>query len=158
VTPILSMLLAIWIAFLFSLATRFSISLAGIHIVILGLGIASAGNIMRVSKYRRQYVPIVAYLNAHVQPADVVFGRSELYFGMRCKNCLRDDERLGANSGKRADFIVLDTDYRQAIAGFALTEKNTYRFIQELLSDRRYTPVFRTDLYEVLQSTKLNED
>jgi hypothetical protein len=110
---------------------------------------------MRTSKYRAQYLPAVAFLNSHLQPNNVVFGRSELYFGLLCRACLKDDVRLGANSGKHADFLVLDTDYRKTIAGFAFSEKSTYRFIEELLSGGEYIPVFRNDLYEVFQRTTI---
>jgi len=150
-TPILSAVLAVWITYLFSLHTRLSITLAGIHLAVLLLGVASLGIIIRERKYQREYMPVVAFLNSQVQPPQVVFGRSELYFGLQCKTCLKDDERLGAKSGKHADFIVLDSDYKQTINSFSVTEKDTYKFIQDLLVDKKYSPVFRTHQYEVLQ-------
>jgi hypothetical protein len=92
----------------------------------------------------------MAFLNANVHSHDVVFGQSALYFALNCRTCLKDDIRLGARSGIRADYMVIDTDYRQMFADMAVAEPTTHAFIKHLLGRGDYVSVFRNRFYNVL--------
>ncbi len=148
--PAVSSLLAVWIAHLWRQVSRPLrwLGVAQIGIALMGAagGIASIRN----CHYQEMYQPLMSFLNTNVRPGNLVFGRSELYFELQCQTCLRDDERLGANSGRRADFVVLDADYRENIAGFAKTERRTYDYIENELASE-YLPVFQNAAYQVLR-------
>jgi hypothetical protein len=94
----------------------------------------------------------VAYLNAHVAPGDVVFARSEFYFGLQCRTCLRDDENLGANSGLHAQYIVLDPDYIGHLTDLRDKSPAIYRSIEQRLNTE-YQEVFRNANYQVMHRT-----
>ena len=79
--------------------------------VVVLLGVMSLAYTASNRNLERLYQPTVAFLNGHVGPGGVIFARSEFYFGLECQTCLRDDTNLGELSGRRADYIVLDTDY-----------------------------------------------
>jgi 4-amino-4-deoxy-L-arabinose transferase-like glycosyltransferase len=98
----------------------------------------------------RLYQPTVAFLNAHVAPEDVIFARSEFYFGLRCRTCLRDDTNLGELSGRRADYIVLDPDYIDHLMDLRAKSPEIYRDIKQRL-DMNYHQVFRNSNYQVLR-------
>jgi 4-amino-4-deoxy-L-arabinose transferase-like glycosyltransferase len=121
-----------------------------VQVVIVLLGVASIVYPASKRNLQRLYMPTVAYLDAHTEPGDVVFARSEFYFGLSCRTCLRDDENLGAFSGLRAKYIVLDPDYAAHLA--ELREKNpvVYREIEQRLKTE-YQEVFRNANYQVLR-------
>lgn len=148
--PVLSSLLAVWIAYLWKQENRPLHWLGVAQMTIALMAAASSVATIRNRHYQDVYQPLMNFLNTNVQQGDLVFGRSELYFDLQCRTCLRDDERLGANSGRRADFVVLDSDYRENIAGFAKTEGRTYGYIKNELGSE-YLPVFHNAGYEVLR-------
>jgi hypothetical protein len=93
----------------------------------------------------------VEYLNSRLQPGSLVFARSELYFGLRCRDCLRDDPNLGFYSGRHADYIVLEPDYDGMLLRLRQTKPDVYHMIRQRL-DNGYREVFRNANYRVLQA------
>jgi 4-amino-4-deoxy-L-arabinose transferase-like glycosyltransferase len=104
---------------------------------------ASGGNLQRL------YQPTVAFLNSRLGPHDLVFARSEFYFGLQCRACLRDDGNLGAVSGRIPNYIVLDPDYNGHLRSLSETDPAMYRSIEQRLSSD-YREVFRNANYLVL--------
>ena len=94
----------------------------------------------------------MAFLNAHVGPQDVVFARSEFYFGLQCRTCLRDDPNLGAFSGGRAEYLVLDPDYTGHLVELREKSPVIYSDIERRLSTE-YQEVFRNPNYQVMRRT-----
>ena len=127
-------------------------ALAAAQVFVLLLGVA--GTAYAGSKRNRQYLyqPTMDYLNAHVGPEDAVFGRSELYFGLRCRTCLRDDENLGEFSGRRAQYIVLDPDYAAHLEDLRTKSPEIFRDIEARLHTE-YHEVFLNANYQVLRRT-----
>jgi len=120
--------------------------------LIVLLGVASLGYTASNRNLQRLYRPTVAFLNARVGPGDVVFARSEFYFGLQCRTCLRDDANLGALSGWRAQYIVLDPDYAGHLVELREKSPVIYRDIEQRLSTE-YQEVFRNPNYQVLRRT-----
>jgi 4-amino-4-deoxy-L-arabinose transferase-like glycosyltransferase len=120
--------------------------------VIVLFGVARVAYLASNQNLQRLYQPTVAYLNAHVAPGDVVFARSEFYFGLQCRTCLRDDENLGANSGLHAQYIVLDPDYIGHLTDLRDKSPAIYRSIEQRLNTE-YREVFRNANYQVLHRT-----
>ena len=122
-----------------------------VSIVLLGAG--RLCYTARSQHLQRLYQPTVAYLNDHIGSSQLVFARSEFYFGLHCRTCLRDDPNLGVFSGRRADFIVIDQDYSAHLASLLQANAAAYGDVSRLL-DTEYREVFRNDSYQVLQRSK----
>jgi 4-amino-4-deoxy-L-arabinose transferase-like glycosyltransferase len=120
--------------------------------LIVLLGVASLAYTASNRNLQRLYQPTVAFLNAHVRPGDVVFARSEFYFGLQCRTCLRDDANLGALSGWRAEYIVLDPDYTGHLEELREKSPVIYRDIEQRLKTD-YQEVFRNLNYQVMRRT-----
>jgi len=120
--------------------------------LIVLLGVASLAYTASNRNYQRLYQPTVEFLNAHVRPEDVVFARSEFYFGLRCRTCLRDDANLGALSGRRAQYIVLEPDYTDHLVELREKSPMLYSEIEQRLNTE-FQEVFRNPNYQVMQRT-----
>lgn len=120
--------------------------------LIVLLGVASIAYTAGNQNLQRLYQPTVAFLNANVGPKDVVFARSEFYFGLQCRTCLRDDANLGALSGWHAQYIVLDPDYTAHLVELREKSPAIYRDIAQRLSTE-YQEVFRNPNYQVMRRT-----
>ena len=120
--------------------------------LIVLLGVASLLYTASNRNLQRLYEPTVAFLNATVRPEDVVFARSEFYFGLLCRTCLRDDANLGALSGRRAQYIVLEPDYTDHFVELREKSPAIYREIEERLNTE-YQEVFRNPNYQVMRRT-----
>jgi hypothetical protein len=123
---------------------------AAAQALIVLLGVAGVAYTVTNRNSQRQYEPAVAFLNGAVRPEEVVFARSEFYFGIRCHACLRDDEHLGIYSGRHPDYIVVDSDYEEQWDMLRRTKPAVYRAIEDRLSTG-YREVFRNRLYRVLR-------
>ncbi len=126
--------------------------IAASQALIVLLGVASLAYTASNRNLQRLYQPTVAFLNAHVGPGDVVFARSEFYFGLQCRTCLRDDANLGALSGWRAQYIVLDPDYAAHLVELQEKSPAIYRDIEQRLTTE-YQEVFRNPNYQVMRRT-----
>ena len=92
--------------------------------------------------YRRRYLPVVDFVKRTAPPNTVIMGSSALGFGLGFDGQLVDDPRLGYNSGKVADFVVVgDVDYEQYFAGYSDQEPDVYRHITMRLA-RDYHVVY----------------
>jgi hypothetical protein len=125
---------------------------AGTQALIVVLGVMSLMYTASSRNLQLLYRPTVAFLNDHVGPEDMVFARSEFYFGMQCRTCLRDDTNLGELSGRRAEYIVIDTDYTDHLMDLRAKSPATYRDIEDRLN-KEYTEVFHNSNYQVLRRT-----
>jgi len=110
-SPLLCAFLAVSINRLWESGKPIGRTLAVTQIAIVLAGVASLMITASGRNLQRLYQPAVAFLNSRVGPHDTVFARSEFYFGLECRACLRDDGNLGAVSGRIANYIVLDPDY-----------------------------------------------
>ena len=126
------------------------------QVAIVLVGVASSSISANSRNLQRLYQPTVAFLNSRLGPRDLVFARSEFYFGLQCRACLRDDGNLGAISGRIPDYIVLDPDYNGHLAGLRETDPGMYRNIEQRLR-ADYREVFRNANYQVLQRTTDSE-
>jgi 4-amino-4-deoxy-L-arabinose transferase-like glycosyltransferase len=131
-TPFFAAFLAIAANRLWESGNLLARMVTAVQAVIVLLGVAGLVYSASNRNLQRFYQPTVAFLNARVGPRDLVFARSEFYFGLECRTCLKDDANLGALSGRRADYIVLDADHDSHLAA-------------------GYREVFRNGYYRVLQ-------
>jgi GT2 family glycosyltransferase len=125
---------------------------AAAQAAIVLLGVASLAYTVSNRNLQRRYRPIATFLNAHLEPRDLVMAGSEFYYGLQCRACLRDDENLGAFSGRRASYIVLSSDYGAHLVHLRDTSPAIYRGIAERLR-MEYREVFRNSNYRILRKT-----
>ena len=151
-SPLFCALLAISLNRLWESGNTVARAAAVVQAFIVLLGVASLGYTASNRNLERLYQPAVAFLNAHVGTGDIVFARSEFYFGLQCRTCLRDDANLGAFSGLHAQYIVLDPDYSAHLLDLRDKKPAVYRDIEQRLSTQ-YQEVFRNSNYQVLQRT-----
>jgi 4-amino-4-deoxy-L-arabinose transferase-like glycosyltransferase len=151
-SPLFCAFLAISVNHLWESGRNMPRIIAAAQVGIVLLGVASLAYVASNRNLQRLYQPTVVFLNAHVERQDLVFARSEFYFGLECRTCLRDDLNLGAFSGLRAKYIVLDPDYAGQIAGLREKSPEVYCDIEQRLNTE-YREVFRNPVYRVMQRT-----
>lgn len=155
--PVLSTLLAVWLVFLWNKQRKAARALAVIQVLIAFLALLSNVVEIRREKYQRLYLPLIAFLNSHVYPRELVFGRTELDYKLKCRACLRDDMYLGAISRRRPDFIVLDQDYVALIEKIGTRDKSFLVYVRNLLERSGYVEVYRNKAYRVVEKRELAE-
>jgi len=125
-------------------------------VVVLGLAgvfvIQTGGVLYRIQRdpYHKEYLPAVAFLQAHAQPGDLIMGSHELAFTIGCRpDNFVDDHLLGLNTGRWADFIFVEEIYRGRFDTVQLKDPQQYTRLQERLA--RYTVVYDKNFYQVLE-------
>ncbi len=117
-------------------------------IPLIGLQMGGLAIAMRHDAYRDQYLPAIAFLKSHERPRTLIIGPSELGFELGYNRELDDDFRLGYNSGKTPDYIVIDPNYRGVIDAFRTDHPEIYEFTKRRLT-RDYVPVFKNATYTI---------
>lgn len=100
-----------------------------------------------------RYTPAMGFLKDHVKPGEQVIGSAEIGFALGFdKTGYIDDTRLGFLSGRRPEYIVLDSQYRDYWFGwYSYAEPETYRYVKKLLtSDYRLVYDQFLDPYPIL--------
>jgi hypothetical protein len=98
--------------------------------------------------YRNDYLPAIHYLQTHGSPDGVVMASAEAGFEYGFRDNLIDDFRLGYNSGKRADFVLVDQRYLDFFANTRRLEPDVYRYIDRYLQTE-CVPVKLNDAYTI---------
>jgi 4-amino-4-deoxy-L-arabinose transferase-like glycosyltransferase len=114
-------------------------------LILLQAGYAAA--LIAEGRYAGIYRPVIAVLQRDMQPGQLVIGSAELGFGLGFNRVL-DDANLGYYSGKRADFIVIDSNYRAHLAELARTHPALYGTLESMLAGQ-YRPVYSNAGYSV---------
>jgi hypothetical protein len=148
--PVLDTLLAVWMLYLWNRQTRWSLCLLGVHALVVLAVLGGLVGLVAKRNYQRKYIPAVAFLNSRVSAPQIVFGRAELFFGMHCRTCLIDDERLGENSARSANWIVIDPDYADNIERDRLSDPATFAFIKKRLKSE-YSTKFDDGAFDIRQ-------
>jgi 4-amino-4-deoxy-L-arabinose transferase-like glycosyltransferase len=134
ILPALSAGVAITATWLWERSTsiRIAAALAVATIFVLNAGLIS----FRIlhNDYENRYRRAVDYLKRHAAPDALIVGSGELAFDFGFDGRVADDCRLGYTSGRRPDYIVLETQYyRFWFPWLATHEPETTRHIRRLL-------------------------
>jgi 4-amino-4-deoxy-L-arabinose transferase-like glycosyltransferase len=124
--------------------------LALMQTMVMLLGAASLCYSAAQLHWQRLYEPAVAFLNAHIGQSDLLIAQSEFYFELENKKALVDDPNLGAYSGRRADYIVIDKVYAGHLTELKTAKPAVYGSIERRLGEE-YREVFRNSGYRILQ-------
>lgn len=114
-------------------------------VMLLQAGYATA--LIAQDRYASVYRPVIAVLQQDLRPGQLVMGSAELGFGLGFNHVL-DDANLGYYSGKRADFIVIDTNYRAHLAELARTHPTLYGDLASMLAGQ-YRAIYSNPGYSV---------
>ena len=106
---------------------------------------------------RRQlsYDPVVHFLRARIDPRSLIMGDSGLQYGLGADWNLLDDNRLGYNSGKRADVVVINPAWQDALLMMQTNAPAIHGYVSHLLATE-YREVYNQDGYRVLVHEKRN--
>jgi hypothetical protein len=146
IVPFFLALLAIWTAHFWRKSEyRGVVVLAALILVAVQFG--GVAYVVHRNSWRNAYEPVIGYLKRHAAKAQVM-GSSELGFELGFFENLTDDTRLGYDSRKRPDFIVVEARYSDWFQGYKQKDPPIYAFIQKRLNDE-YHPVFQHDEYTI---------
>jgi 4-amino-4-deoxy-L-arabinose transferase-like glycosyltransferase len=146
-TPALSALLAASAVQLWQRYRLRPFALATVVSVML-LNLAGTAYVIKRNSLHTGYEPAVRFLNEHSTASTTVFGTAELSFSLQQRQGLLDDKWLGYETGRQADFVVIDARYRQEHAAVSRREPQIYSYITGLLADR-YDRVYSSESFEI---------
>ena len=145
----LALVSSIWITWIWDRWRRarlpLALALASVYMIQLG-GIVT---LIRKHDRLREFQPMIAFLNQHRRPDTVIMGPSELGFALGYNPPLVDDYRLGYFSGKHAQYVVVDDNYRALINDLKTDNPPVYRSVTDRLA-HEYHPVWQDGLYQIL--------
>ncbi|MDQ1522651.1 MAG: hypothetical protein QOE47_575 [Pyrinomonadaceae bacterium] len=149
IVPLYSALVAAFVYWCYS--TRFVPAWA-LALCLCGLLAIQTGGIlyrMKLNPYGRSFIPAVNFLKAQSKPNSTVMGSAVLGFGMGYERVL-DDVRFGFNTGKRADFLVINDVYEDSIKHYRAGGEGAElaRHMNNLL-DSEYRLVYDEHLYRI---------
>lgn len=121
-----------------------AIGLAGLFFIQLG------GVMYRIRRdpYHHEYMPAVDFLMAHAKPGDLIMGSQELGFTIGFRDNFVDDHLLGLQTGKRADYILVEEIYQGRFDTVHLKNPAQYARLQKRL--REYRVIYDKKNYQVL--------
>jgi hypothetical protein len=100
------------------------------------LNTAVIGYRIHHNEYANRYTRAASYLKAHAGPDALIIGSAELAFELGFDGRIVDDCRIGFTSGRRPDFIVMETFYYLFwLPHLAAQEPSTFKYIKKLLKE-----------------------
>lgn len=148
IIPIYTAILAVWINWCWTKR------LVPTHVMVLGIcgliALQVGGLVyrMKLDVHRTSYMPAVNFLKNNSDETTLIMGSAELGFELGFDGNLVDDTRLGYDSGKRPDLIVVDEVYKDAFRGKQLHNPEIYEHITRRLTEE-YERVYNHANYEV---------
>jgi hypothetical protein len=150
-TPLYSVLCAIAVHWAWTSRARWRLAAAtALALLIL---LQTGRTVASVARNRRRtaFNPVVHYLRQHFSPATFMMGDGSLMFGLGPEWNVLDDFRLGYNSGKRPEVIVIDEAWEDRIRMLEDPHPEIWAHVQRVLSDFR--EVYNRNGYRVLVAT-----
>jgi len=105
-------------------------------------------DVIRINPLRNELGSVANYLRRAKQPGDLVMGGAELGYQLGFDDALRDDVRLGYNTGLRPRFIVTSGWYRLWFEGARARDAALHGYIEKMLGTE-YSEVFTGGEYRV---------
>jgi hypothetical protein len=113
-----------------------------------GLQLGTVAHNARIQPVRWDYASAVGYLQRQAPPSPMVMGPAELAFALGFDANFVDDVRLGYHTGRKPDFIVTNSLYRDWHARSALTYPDVHAYVRHVLASE-YVLVFRNTSYSI---------
>lgn len=165
IVPLYTALLAVWIYWCYSKrfvpAWLLALSVCGLLAIQLG-GILYR---MKLNVYRKSYVAATDFIKTHARADSKVMGSAVLGFELGYERVV-DDVRFGFNTGKRADFLVINDVYEDSIkhyraggegAALAAHVNNLLTQEYELVYDRNFYQIYARKGFQEAQVLRAKE-
>ncbi|HXA50743.1 MAG TPA: hypothetical protein VNV86_10585, partial [Candidatus Acidoferrum sp.] len=149
VTPLYSVLCAIAAGWLWDRLPKARVPVAAaLAMLVLLQGVRTAAIAARKPR-QRAFAPAVRYLQGHYTPATFIMGDGSLLFGLGPEWHVLDDFRLGYNTGKRPDVIVIDEAWDDRIGMLREQHPDIFEHTRRVLSG--YHEVYNQAAYRILE-------
>jgi len=110
------------------------------------LQIGGSAYLVATNPFRRQYLPVIEFVQKHAKPGDRVVGSGELGFGLGFDK-LYDDKALGYYVNQKPDLIILSPRYRAWYESERVPEPEVYRFVMRRLDE--FQLAYQNNAFEV---------
>jgi hypothetical protein len=149
VTPLYTALMWTATVWLWSQRMRWRIPLAGALCLFCLLQVSRT--LIADSRHPRQstFDPAVEYLRGQFNPKTFIMGGAQLLFGLGPDWNVLDDVRLGYNTGKRPDVVVIDPGWEDRIEALRREAPPIHAFVANLLVTD-YHEVYSREGYRIL--------
>lgn len=148
IVPLFAVVLAVWVRWCWErrVIPRWMIA-AGVC-AFLAVQLGGVAYVIARDNYGKTYMPAVAFLKQNAPPGASIMGSAELGFELGFFDNLTDDVKLGYESGKTPDFIVVETRYEEWFENYKTHEPEIHQFITNRLA-REYRPVYVNPPYTI---------
>ena len=148
-TPLYSILLAVAVRWMWLRRPRWRWALAAAMLLFVALQAVRTPSSAWRNRRQLTYDPVVRYLREQFDRNRLIMGGGGLIFGLGPDWNLLDDSRLGYNSGKRADVVVIDPSWDDGILMMQTVSPEIHTFVSHLL-ETEYREVYNRGGYRVL--------
>ena len=148
-TPLYSMLLAVAAGWMWRRRPRWRVVPAAALVVFVALQAARTPIAAWRNPRRTTYDPAVQYLRARFNRNTFIMGGAGLIFELGPDWKILDDFRLGYDSGKRAEVVVIDPHWTDGIEMMQTQDPPRYAFVTHLLNTE-YQEVYNQGGYRIL--------
>jgi hypothetical protein len=149
ITPLYSILLAISVRWLWMRRAGWRWAAGAAMLLFVALQAVRTPTSAWRNRRQQTYDPVVRYVRSQFEPNRLMMGGGGLMFGLGPDWNLLDDVRLGFNSGKRAEVVVIDPTWDDGIRSMEANSPEIYRFVSHLL-ETGYREVYNRAGYRVL--------
>jgi 4-amino-4-deoxy-L-arabinose transferase-like glycosyltransferase len=148
-TPLYSILLAVAVRWIWLQRPRWRWAVTATMLLFLALQAMRTPTGAWRNRRQLTYDPVVRYLREQFDRNRLMMGGGGLIFGLGPDWNLLDDSRLGYNSGKRAEVVVIDPTWDDTILMMQTSSPQVHTFVSHLL-DTEYREVYNRGGYRVL--------
>ena len=148
-TPLYSMLLAVAVRWMWLKRPQWKWVLSAAVFVFVGLQVVRTPAIAWRKRRQLGYDPAVQYLRRQFNRSTFIMGGGGLLFDLGPQWNILDDVRLGYDSGKRAEVVVIDPSWDEGIQMMEGYTPKVYAFVGHLLA-AEYREVYNRGGYRIL--------
>ena len=144
ILPLYTSLLAIWIASIWHRSEKMKIGIVAALAILFVL--QTGVNVRRIltDDFHREYMPVIEVLRENIDDSTLVMGMPEIAFEFGFTLNILDDYTYGYFSGKQADIIILDDEYRLLHSIIEEHEPEIYQDIQRRIQ-HDFVEIYSTD-------------
>jgi hypothetical protein len=151
-TPLYSVLCAVAGGWLWKHRPNARVPVAAVLALLLLLGGLRTAGIAARNPKGTTFAPAVRYLRDHYTPSTFIMGNGSLMFGVGPDWKVLDDFRLGYDTGKRPDVIVIDDSWEDRIGMLRQLSPTIWEHTQRVLGG--YREVYNQAAYRILERVR----
>jgi 4-amino-4-deoxy-L-arabinose transferase-like glycosyltransferase len=150
IIPLYVACLAIWINWAWGKSSKpiWRLSLAGGVLIFVALQVGGIALRTKQNTYGKLYLPAIDYLKENAAENDLIFGKSDLAFGLNFPDNFVDDGEFGYSSGKKPKFIIYDSQVENSLNDAKVYFPEFYEYLPNLL-ENQYELAFENDGYKI---------